>query len=105
MSLDKTASTTATPTAVTPAENAVQPWEYKWRCTCSRVAYYSVNYVFSAIILALLFPLSKAFLAPLLSSFIPISHTSLPKALLIMTLMYWLPINIDIIRRWMQNKF
>jgi hypothetical protein len=97
--------TTQVLTLATKPLTPQQPWEYKWRCTCSRVAYYSVNYVFSAIVLALLFPLSKAFLAPLLSSFIPISHTSLPKALLVMTIMYWLPIHIDIIRRWIQNKF
>jgi hypothetical protein len=104
MTQENTANTPASPSSITNTAPQ-QPWEYKWRCTCSRIAYHSVNYVFSAIILALLFPLSKAFLAPLLSSFIPISHTSLPKALMVMTIMYWLPIHIDIIRRWIQNKF
>ena len=85
----------------TPVES--QPWEVKWKLTCSRVAYFSVNYVISAVLLSILFPLSQQFLAPLLSSVIPISHTSLPKAFLVMTLMYWLPITIDIIRRWRSN--
>jgi hypothetical protein len=88
-----------------PGANTTQPWEYKWRKTSALIGFHSVNYIFSALMLAILFPISKAYLAPLLSSFIPISHSSLPKAFMVMTFMYWLPILLDIVRRWKRNLF
>jgi hypothetical protein len=51
------------------------------------------------------FPLSQEFIAPLFSTFLPISHTSLPKAMTILTVMYWLPIFIDVAKRWKRNNF
>jgi hypothetical protein len=78
-------------------------WQYKFRLVCERLAFFSVNYVVSMILLALLYPLSQEILAPLFSSFLPISHTSLPKVLMVMTLMYWAPIGFDTVRRWRRN--
>ena len=79
-------------------------WQQKFRIVCERLAFFSVNYVISMIILVALYPLSQEILAPLLSSIVPISHTTLPKALLIMTFMYWAPILFDIVKRWRNNS-
>lgn len=78
-------------------------WQNKFRAACEQIAYCSVNYVFSLVVLILVYPASQAIIAPLLSSFMPISHTSLPKAVMIMSLMYWAPVMFHIIKRWRNN--
>jgi uncharacterized membrane protein len=69
------------------------------------IGYYSVNYWFSVGVLAIAYPISEKTIAPLLSTIIPISQCTLPKALLILTVMYWLPIAWDATRRWIKNDF
>jgi len=78
-------------------------WQKKFRTVCERLAFFSVNFVVSMVLLVVLYPISQEILAPLLSSFVPISHTTLPKAMMIMTLMYWAPILFDIVKRWRRN--
>jgi hypothetical protein len=78
-------------------------WQRKFRGVCERIAFFSVNYMISLVLMVLLYPLSQEVLAPLLSSVVPISHTSLPKAMMVMTVMYWLPILFDTIKRWRRN--
>ena len=80
-------------------------WELKLRKASHRIAFFSVNYFISLAILMVTFPLSQEFIAPLFSTFLPISHTSLPKAMTILTVMYWLPIFIDVAKRWKRNNF
>jgi hypothetical protein len=80
-------------------------WELKLRKASHRLAFFSVNYFISLAILMVTFPLSQEFIAPLFSTFLPISHTSLPKAMTILTVMYWLPIFIDVAKRWKRNNF
>lgn len=79
-------------------------WQTKFRLVIERLSFFSVNFVVSLIILVLAYPLSQEILSPLLSSVIPISHTSLPKAMLIMTVMYWAPIVFDTVKRWHRNE-
>jgi hypothetical protein len=66
---------------------------------------HTLTYLFSVGVMALLYPFSQKTMAPLLSSIFPTSHTSLEKSLLIITVMYWLPIVIEGVRRWVKDEY
>lgn len=98
----KPLSTTTTPPATASSSDALQ---LKLQHLAQHLSYYSVNYFFSSVVLTLTYPLSEKTIAPILNAVIPISHCTLPKALLIFTIMYWLPIVWDAARRWHHNDF
>ena len=79
--------------------------EIKLQRLAQQLGFYSVNYFFSVGVLVLMYPVSEKTIAPLLNTILPISHASLSKALLILTVMYWLPIAWDATRRWHENDF
>ncbi len=78
-------------------------WELKLRNASQRIACFSVNYLISLVLLILTFPLSQEYIAPIFSTFMPISHTTLPKAILVFTVMYWLPSLWGVVMRWKRN--
>jgi hypothetical protein len=88
-------------TTTTPPDTV----QLKLQYLAQHVSYYSINYFFSAVILILTYPFSEKTIAPILNAIVPISHCTLPKALLIFTVMYWLPIIWDAARRWHRNDF
>jgi hypothetical protein len=87
--------------------NQQQPsgFEVKLNKLAQLIGFYSVNYFFSVGLLVLMYPFSEKTIAPLLSTLLPISHPTLLKAFLILTLMYWLPVVWDATRRWYKNEF
>jgi uncharacterized membrane protein len=95
-------------TPTTPTEQSVSTttgFELKLNKLAQLIGFYSVNYFFSVGVLAVMYPISEKTIAPLLSTFLPISQCTLLKAILILTIMYWLPIVWDATRRWHQNDF
>jgi hypothetical protein len=103
-------STTETNTPTTPDAYFdhiihMPDWHMKLQKASQRLAFFIVNYLISLSILVLTFSLSQNYIAPLLSTLLPISHTTLPKAIMILTVMYWLPIWIDVVKRWRRNTF
>jgi uncharacterized membrane protein len=100
-----TMTTPTTPAEQSASTTTTSGFELKLNKLAQLIGFYSVNYFFSAGVLAIMYPISEKTIAPLLSAFVPISQCTLPKALLILTLMYWLPIVWDATRRWHQNDF
>lgn len=99
--------TTTTPInqASTVEASAISRFEIKLNKVAQLFGFYSVNYFFSVGVLVLMYPVSEKTIAPLLSAFLPISQCTLLKAVIILTIMYWLPIVWDAARRWHQNDF
>ena len=101
--------TVVSPVSISPSsvsqQTSVTPFEVKLNRLAQLLGYYSVNYCFSVGVLVLAYPISEKTIAPLLSALLPISHCTLLKAVLILTVMYWLPIVWDATRRCVQNDF
>jgi hypothetical protein len=91
--------------ASTIEASAISPFEVKLNKLAQLLGFYSVNYFFSVGVLVLMYPVSEKTIAPLLSAFLPISQCTLIKAVIILTIMYWLPILWDAVRRWYKNDF
>lgn len=68
------------------------------------LGYFGVHYFISLVIVTLLFPLSKTFIAPIMAFIMPLSHSSLPKTLLIMTVMFWLGASWQFVKAWRETK-
>lgn len=56
------------------------------------LAFSSVNFVITLASTVLLYPVSKEVIAPLMAFIMPLSHASLAKTVIVVTIMYWLPI-------------
>ena len=91
--------------ASTIEASAISSFEVKLNKLAQLLGFYSVNYSFSVGVLVLMYPVSEKTIAPLLSAFLPISQCTLIKAVIILTIMYWLPIVWDAVRRWYKNDF
>jgi hypothetical protein len=89
----------------TLTEECINPFALKVGQLAQLIGCYSVNYAFALAVLVLMYPISQQTIAPLLAAVVPLGHSSLPKAIGVLTLMYWLPILVEATRRWIKNDF
>jgi hypothetical protein len=96
------------PEPATSSLTSDSTWFVRFQTKLNRLAeligFYSINYCFSVVVMVVLYPISEKTVAPLLSTFLPISQATLPKALLILTIMYWLPILWHAINHWFKQE-
>jgi uncharacterized membrane protein len=56
------------------------------------LAFSSVNFGITLATTLLLYPISKEVIAPIMAFIVPLSHASLGKTLVVVSVMYWLPV-------------